>query len=259
MVKKQIDSRIHTLIKNGVQSKHRTFFVLVGDKGKDQVVNLHWLLSQAQVTARPSVLWCYKKELGFSSHRKKREAKIKRDVKRGVREINEEDPFELFISVTNIRYTYYKETQKILGNTYGMCVLQDFEALTPNMLARTVETVEGGGIVVLLLKSMSSLKQLYTMTMVWLIDLKCYLILCRCCCCYKSGSHTFISLVVNRMSTPDTAQSRTMMSLLASTSALFFLSETAPLAWLLTMNSTSCQSRSERTSSPCPSRPEKMP
>ncbi|KAF9291140.1 GNAT acetyltransferase 2-domain-containing protein [Linnemannia elongata] len=165
MVKKVIDSRIHTLIKNGVQSKHRTFFVLVGDKGKDQVVNLHWLLSQAQVTARPSVLWCYKKELGFSSHRKKREAKIKRDVKRGVREINEEDPFELFISVTNIRYTYYKETQKILGNTYGMCVLQDFEALTPNLLARTIETVEGGGIIVLLLKSMSSLKQLYTMTM----------------------------------------------------------------------------------------------
>ncbi|KAG0095604.1 hypothetical protein BGZ93_005665 [Podila epicladia] len=165
MVKKVIDSRIHTLIKNNVQTKHRSFFVLVGDKGKDQVVNLHWLLSQAQVTARPSVLWCYKKDLGFSSHRKKREAKIKRDVKRGVREINEEDPFELFISVTNIRYTYYKETQKILGNTYGMCVLQDFEALTPNLLARTIETVEGGGIIVLLLKSMSSLKQLYTMTM----------------------------------------------------------------------------------------------
>ncbi|KAF9359711.1 hypothetical protein BGX34_008198 [Mortierella sp. NVP85] len=165
MVKKVIDSRIHTLIKNGVQSKHRTFFVIVGDKGKDQVVNLHWLLSQAQVTARPSVLWCYKKDLGFSSHRKKREAKIKRDVKRGLREVNEEDPFELFISVTNIRYTYYKETQKILGNTYGMCILQDFEALTPNLLARTIETVEGGGIVVLLLKSMNSLKQLYTMTM----------------------------------------------------------------------------------------------
>ncbi|KAF9425866.1 hypothetical protein BGZ94_007153 [Podila epigama] len=165
MVKKVIDSRIHTLIKNNVQTKHRSFFVIVGDKGKDQVVNLHWLLSQAQVTARPSVLWCYKKDLGFSSHRKKREAKIKRDVKRGVREINEEDPFELFISVTNIRYTYYKETQKILGNTYGMCVLQDFEALTPNLLARTIETVEGGGVIVLLLKSMSSLKQLYTMTM----------------------------------------------------------------------------------------------
>ncbi|KAK9768623.1 N-acetyltransferase 10 [Basidiobolus ranarum] len=165
MVKKVVDSRINTLIKNGVQTKHRSFFVVVGDKGKDQIVNLHWMLSQAQVSSRPSVLWCYKKELGFSSHRKKRETKIKREIKRGIREPNSEDPFELFISVTNIRYTYYKETQKILGNTYGMCVLQDFEALTPNLLARTIETVEGGGIVVLLLRTMKSLKQLYTMTM----------------------------------------------------------------------------------------------
>lgn len=45
------------------------------------------------------------------------------------------------------------------------CVLQDFEALTPNLLARTIETVEGGGIIILLLKTMTSLKQLYTMTM----------------------------------------------------------------------------------------------
>ena len=33
-----------------------------------------------------------------------------------------------------------------------MCVLQDFEALTPNLLARTIETVEGGGSIVILLK-----------------------------------------------------------------------------------------------------------
>lgn len=100
------------------------------------------------------------------SHRKKREAKIKRDVKRGVREANDQDPFEIFVTVTDIRYTYYKESHKILGQTYGMCVLQDFEAITPNLLARTIETVEGGGLVVILLKTMSSLRQLYTMTMV---------------------------------------------------------------------------------------------
>lgn len=46
-----------------------------------------------------------------------------------------------------------------------MCILQDFEALTPNLLARTIETVEGGGLVILLLKGMNSLKQLYTMSM----------------------------------------------------------------------------------------------
>ena len=101
-----------------------------------------------------------------SRHRKKREAKIKRDVKRGIREPNEQDPFELFVAVTDIRYTYYKDSAKVLGQTFGMLVLQDYEAITPNLLARTIETVEGGGIVVLLLKTMSSLKQLYTMAMV---------------------------------------------------------------------------------------------
>ncbi|KNC70519.1 hypothetical protein SARC_16950, partial [Sphaeroforma arctica JP610] len=64
-----------------------------------------------------------------------------------------------------MKYTYYADSHKILGQTFGMLVLQDFEALTPNLLARTVETVEGGGIVVLLLRTMKSLRQLYTMTM----------------------------------------------------------------------------------------------
>ena len=42
---------------------------------------------------------------------------------------------------------------------------QDFEALTPNLLARTMETVEGGGVVVLLLSTLRSLTQLFTLTM----------------------------------------------------------------------------------------------
>ena len=70
MVKKKIDSRVRALIENGVVVNQRSIFVLVGDKGKDQVVNLHYMLSKAAVKARPSVLWCYKKELGFTTHRK---------------------------------------------------------------------------------------------------------------------------------------------------------------------------------------------
>ncbi|KAF8477042.1 GNAT acetyltransferase 2-domain-containing protein [Kalaharituber pfeilii] len=166
MVKKKIDARIPALIRNGVQEKKRSFFVVVGDRGKDVILHLHYILGNCDAKQNKSVLWAYKhKLLGFTSHRKKREAKIKKEVKRGIREANTEDPFELFISLTNIRYVYYKETDKILGNTYGTCILQDFEALTPNLLARTIETVEGGGLVILLLKTMSSLKQLYTMAM----------------------------------------------------------------------------------------------
>ena len=46
-----------------------------------------------------------------------------------------------------------------------MCVLQDFEALTPNILCRTMETVEGGGVIVILLQTLDSLRQLYTLNM----------------------------------------------------------------------------------------------
>lgn len=37
MVRKKIDNRIRVLIENGVALGHRTMFVVVGDKGKDQV------------------------------------------------------------------------------------------------------------------------------------------------------------------------------------------------------------------------------
>ncbi|KAL0273043.1 UNVERIFIED_CONTAM: hypothetical protein PYX00_005816 [Menopon gallinae] len=165
MVRKKIDNRIRVLIENGVNLGHRTMFVIVGDKGRDQVVILHHMLTKTTVKSHPTVLWCYKKELGFSSNRKKRMKMLQHKIKSGKLNVNEDDPFELFVASTNIRYCYYSETHKILGNTYGMCILQDFEALTPNLLARTVETVEGGGLVVILLRSLTSLKQLYTMSM----------------------------------------------------------------------------------------------
>ncbi|MCJ1272686.1 killer toxin resistant protein [Puttea exsequens] len=166
MPRKAVDSRIPALIRNSIQEKKRSFFVVVGDRAKDVIVHLHYIMSSADIKQNKSVLWAYKKDLlGFTSHRQKREKKIRKEIKRGIREANTEDPFELFLTLHNIRYVYYKETDKVLGNTYGMCILQDFEAITPNLLARTVETVEGGGMVLLLLKGMKSLKQLYTLSM----------------------------------------------------------------------------------------------
>jgi N-acetyltransferase 10 len=164
--KKVLDSRIPSLIRNGVESRERSFIILVGDKSRNQIPNLHYLMMNANLKMNKSILWAYKKKLlGFTSNRLNREKKIKKDIKRGTREANDLDPFEAFLSNNQIRYVYYKETEKILGNTYGTLVLQDFEGLTPNLMARTIETVEGGGLVIMLLKSMKSLKQLYTMTM----------------------------------------------------------------------------------------------
>jgi N-acetyltransferase 10 len=40
------------------------------------VVNLHYMLAKATVRTRPNVLWCYHKDLGFTTHAKKRMKKI---------------------------------------------------------------------------------------------------------------------------------------------------------------------------------------
>lgn len=166
MVRKRLDDRVRSLIERGVVKGERSLLVLVGDHGKDQVPNLHQILSKTSVQSRPNVLWCYKKELGFSTHRKKRIKKLKRDKARGLTSTADAaDNFELFIGSTDVNWCYYKDSHRVLGTTVGMLVLQDFEALTPNLMARTIETVRGGGLVVFLLRTVKSLRQLYTMTM----------------------------------------------------------------------------------------------
>jgi N-acetyltransferase 10 len=166
MVRKKLDERVRTLIEDGVLNRERSLLVLVGDYGKDQVPNLHQILSKTSIQSRPNVLWCYKKDLGFSTHRKKRMKKLKRDKARGMTSTSDSsDNFELFVGSTDINWCYYKDSHRVLGSTVGMLVLQDFEALTPNLMARTIETVKGGGLVVFLMRSVKSLKQLYTMTM----------------------------------------------------------------------------------------------
>ena len=208
MVRKKLDERIRTLFRETLKSDERSLLVLVGDHGRDQVPNLHQILrrtsmetdvsssssysSSSSLTRRgggeDSVLWCYKKELGFSTHRKKRMEKIKRDKKRGLARQTEAilsggaaggggsggasssadnpaDGFELFLTNAPITWCYYKDTHRVLGTTHSLLVLQDFEALTPNIMARTIETVRGGGLVVFLLRTVTSLRQLYCMTM----------------------------------------------------------------------------------------------
>ena len=120
---------------------------------------------------------------------------IKKLISRGLYDKDGENPFDLFVSSTEIRWCYYKDSKNILGQTYGMLVLQDFESITANLLCRTIETVEGGGIITILLKNMTSLKQFYSMVMVGLAP----------------NIHA-------RTATRSTARSRTATSFRASTS-----------------------------------------
>ena len=165
MIRKKIDDKIQILLKNSISKNERSMFLIIGDKGRDQISNLHNFYSQINPGKKLNILWCYKSELGFSNHARKKMKKIKKQMNKGVFELNDENAFDLFISTADIKFCYYNETQRILGSTFGMLILQDFEAITPNLLCRTIETVQGGGVIIFLLSNMTSLKQLYTLSM----------------------------------------------------------------------------------------------
>ena len=172
-MRKKLSPEIRKLLENSYKIFGRSMFVILGDRGKDQIINLFnlWVAVNKQsnpefdVAAKPEVLWAYKSELGFSSHQQKRKKEISKLMKQGLYEKETENPFENFLSKSQIRYCYYHDSHKILGSTFDILILQDFEALTPNILCRTIETVKGNGVVFLLLKQMSSLKQLHSLKM----------------------------------------------------------------------------------------------
>lgn len=49
------------------QEKKRSFIVVVGDRAKDVIVHLHYIMSSVDIKQNKSVLWAYKKDLlGFT-------------------------------------------------------------------------------------------------------------------------------------------------------------------------------------------------
>jgi len=58
-------------------------------------------------------------------HTKKRMKKLLKKRQSGAVSLSrEDDDFENFLLATRMRKCFYNETHNILGNTYGMCVLQ---------------------------------------------------------------------------------------------------------------------------------------
>lgn len=49
-MRKKVDERIRTLIENGVKLRHRSMFVIVGDKSRDQVISFVLLIKNLYFT-----------------------------------------------------------------------------------------------------------------------------------------------------------------------------------------------------------------
>ena len=78
------------------------------------------------------MLWCYKKELGFSTHCKKRMEKLKWDKKRGPAKqqigrasdaVDHKDNFKLFLSQADIMWCYHKVFHRVMDTTHSLLVL----------------------------------------------------------------------------------------------------------------------------------------
>ena len=169
-MKKKIDKRIIDLINHCSITNERSIFLIVGDNAREQIPNLHFLYSQSNSFERLKkleILWCYKKELDLSNHQQRELNKSLKNQSKGDYNSNSNsvNPFSEFIRTSSIQRIKYDESYKVLGKTYGMLILQDFQAITPNLLCRTIETVQGGGIIVFLFNNMSSLKQLHSIVM----------------------------------------------------------------------------------------------
>ncbi|KAK7070913.1 N-acetyltransferase 10 [Halocaridina rubra] len=158
-----VDLRLKTLIENGSQLNHRSLFVVLGPNSSEQVMVIHHLVSKT-LKDRPSILWCHKKGSDVPRQSRKQLKKLEKNLKSGKVDISSENAFHLFLLATPIKYCSYSDTRAVLGSTYGMCVLQDIEGFTPNVLCRVIETVRGGGVVVIISKE-KSLRQFFCLEM----------------------------------------------------------------------------------------------
>ena len=50
--------------------------------------------------------------------------KITQKNNRGTQNIEDADPFKVFILATDVRFCKYEDTHKVLGQTYSMLILQ---------------------------------------------------------------------------------------------------------------------------------------
>ena len=148
-----VDPLITELFSKSSTANFRSIILLSGTNSIAKLPLLHYLWTKHTLDVCPSILWCYKNKFApnkYGDRKKRRISQKKMDTE--------------FLN-SKIRYCYYKDTKKILGNTYGMCIMEDFEAITPNSLARIIESVQGGGLIIFLLETVNSLDNLHKISL----------------------------------------------------------------------------------------------
>ncbi|WUR04213.1 RNA cytidine acetlytransferase (KRE33) [Vairimorpha necatrix] len=155
---KNIDDRIFSLVKYSNYVNHRCFFVLIGEHTKVHIPAIYNILSSNSTRSVESIIWCHKNK------------NIVKEVKTAQNSEEDQSKLNEFFKAQDIQFVSYNESEKILGQTVDMLILQDFESLTPNLIALSVETVRGGGIIVLLLDNVNSIESMIKRKSDFLLD-----------------------------------------------------------------------------------------
>ncbi|OHT07157.1 N-acetyltransferase 10 [Tritrichomonas foetus] len=161
-VPKLVAPELRLVLENGVKNNHRSLVVMVGQKCAQQIPTIYNILLKIQQSSTIDLLWCYQKNLEFSTNQKKRMNQLEKLKSKGILIDDTANNLSTFFQSCKITGCKYNDTSSILGRTFGMLILQDIESVTPNILARTIETVKGGGTILMLLNKMQNIEDLYT-------------------------------------------------------------------------------------------------
>jgi N-acetyltransferase 10 len=153
-MRSNLEEKLNFLSLNSKNYRFRSIILLIGSDAKKNIPYIHYMWSKGSTEINNSVLWCYSNN---------NSSKNLFNMKKTTNSSHSEQ--ENFFSLVKIRYCYYSEIDKILGNTFGLCVLENFEALSPNIMAKTIETIEGGGVIIFILNTINSLDRIHSVSM----------------------------------------------------------------------------------------------
>lgn len=126
---------------------HRTMVALIGEGSKQHIPEIHKRLTG--ISTLNNIIWAYKNgETAIENIEKKQKIE------------GNENKLMKWLKINSPEHIIYKEAYRMLGRTCDMLILQDFEMITPNILITAIETVKGGGLIILLLDQAKTLREI---------------------------------------------------------------------------------------------------
>ncbi len=132
-----LEATIVRILREARASKHRRLIVAEGSKAE-------WVAARcvdafkAVNKSKPSVLFTY-----YGGGEARSRVRFLDELDRG--------------SVGSLKFVPYEETESVMGQTFNILVMDVSENMRPNDLGRLVETVSGGGVIVMLTPSLDDI------------------------------------------------------------------------------------------------------